>query len=224
MIDAVMSLETDANGPAELVELPPPPRLTIREIADESLLIDALLEQAAGELTPELEQRLDQLGEAILNNTDGINAYLDGLEADAAVQREEEKRLAEKRRKLQARADRFDRFVHDQMVRMNRRSLPGRFSALDIVNNPPKLVITDRALLPAHYITTEHVPATVVETVHEDTIKADLMAREKAIAAQHKVIAQAEKKGLPAPTFDPASLPPDVPGAMLVRATRLRRG
>lgn len=219
--------EAPAPDPAVLEaienpELPEPPRLSLRDIATESLTIDALLAQAEGELTPALEARLNELGELLARKTDGVVAYLEGLSADADVLSAEEKRLAARRKTLENRVKRFERFVHDQMVRMKRLSIAGDFSKLDIVNNPVKLKIVDEKQIPETFIHTEIIPAQTVRTILDETIKAQLVAREKALAARDKIIAKAIAKQLPVPTFNDAELPQDVPGATLERATRLR--
>jgi hypothetical protein len=211
----------DADALAD-IRLPEPPRLTLRDIATESLIIDALLEQAQGELTPELEARMDRLSEVIMRKGDGVAAYIEGLEADAKVLKAEEDRLAVRRKALNNRAARFELFVKNQMIRMNRLSIEGDFKSLDVVNNPPKLELIDKTQLPPQFVRKEEIPATTVTVVLEDEIKAALMAREKALAAREKVIKAAEKKKLPTPTFNDDELPPDVPGAQLTRGTRLR--
>lgn len=202
--------------------LPEPPRLSLRDIATESLTIDALLAQADGELTPELEARLNDLGDLLARKSDGVVAYIEGLEADAEVLSVEEKRLAARRKSLDNRVKRFKRFVHDQMVRMKRLTIAGDFNKLDIVNNPPKLKIVDEKKIPEEFVHTEIIPAQTVRTILDETIKARLMDREKALAARDKIIAKAIAKKLPMPTFDDAELPQDVPGAVLERETRLR--
>jgi hypothetical protein len=138
------------------------------------------------------------------------------------VLKAEEQRIAARLKTLEHRSERFERFVHDQMVRMNRLSITGEFRNLDVVKNPAKLRITDRTLIPGKFVHIELVPATTVETVLEDEIKATLLGREKALAARDKVIASATKKGVPVPSFEDADLPADIPGAVIEWATRLR--
>ena len=226
LLDDWNESDSDAVAAASIddLDLPEPPRLTLRDIATESLMIDALLVRAEGELTPELETRLNQLAELLTRKTDGVVAYIEGLCADADVIVTEEKRLAVRRKALNSRAERFERFVKDQMIRMDRRSLAGEYSKLDVVFNPPKLTIYDEKLIPDRFIRRELVPETTVVTILDDAIKAALMAREKALAARAKVMANTIKKQQPAPLFSDTDLPDDVPGAALERGTRLRIG
>lgn len=207
---------------AEL-ELPEAPRLTLRDIANESLLIDALINQADGELTPELEQRLNTLlNESILHKTDGTVAYLNGMLAEAKHIRAEEVRLAAKRHNFEKRFDRYVSYIKTQMERMERLVIDGEFNQLAVVNNPAKLEVFDEALVPDEYKSTETIPEQKVTTVRTDEIKRALQNREKALADRDKLVVRAEKKGLPVPQFNEDELPPDVPGAKLVRSTRLR--
>lgn len=219
------SLASEAAIDAKLaeLELPEAPRLTLRDIANESLLIDALINQADGELTPELEQRLEALvNDSLLRKTDGTVAYLNGMLAEAKHIRAEEVRLAARRHGFEKRFERYVSYIKTQMERMDRLVIDGEFNQLAVVNNPAKLEVFDEALVPKEYKTTETIPEKIVTTVREDDVKRALQNREKALAERDKLIARAEKKGLPVPQFNEADLPQDVPGAKLVRGTRLR--
>lgn len=220
---AALASEAAIDAKLAELELPEAPRLTLRDIANESLLIDALINQADGELTPELEQRLNTLlDDSILHKTDGTVAYLNGMLAEGKHIRAEEVRLASRRHNFEKRFDRYVLYIKTQMERMGRLVIDGEFNQLAVVNNPAKLEVFDESLVPEAYKTTETIPEQKVTTVREDDIKRALQNREKALAERDKLILRAEKKGLPVPQFNEADLPQDVPGAKLVRGTRLR--
>lgn len=152
--------------------LPPRPRNTLRELAYEATIIDAVLEARGGELTPELEARLDAVNAALLRKTDGVRDYLYALDADVSVLKAEEKRLADRRRSLEGRLARFERHVLSVMQRANMTDLAGQFGVVKRKLNPPSVEIVDAALVPSQYRT-----ETTVVTIDKNAIKSALKAK-----------------------------------------------
>lgn len=198
------------------------PTWTLRELAYEARQIDAILTATDGELTPELEERLDAATTALSKKPDGIRDYLFALESTAKTIREEEKRLAERRRIFEAREERFRKYVISMLQLMERDELMGTYGELKLRNNPPKLVIDDRAQVPAKFVTT--VTPVAYDVVDEDAMKAELVAHEKAYAKWEKDVAKlmkaAEKAGVAEVPLPPAPLPPQL-GAHLTRGVSL---
>ena len=151
--------------------LPPKPRNTLRELVQEVLIIDAVLAATGGELTPELEAKLDAVNAALAKKADGVRDYLAALEADAQVLKSEEQRLAARRKALEARTARFERYVLTLMQRMDTKELAGQFGSIKRKLNPPAVEVVNAALLPSQYR-----PETVVVNIDNTGIK-------KAIAA-----------------------------------------
>jgi hypothetical protein len=70
---------------------------TLYELADARDLLDRLIEEQDGELTPELEQALDDLGDTARGKIERVALYIKEREGDMLAIHEEEKRLQKRR-------------------------------------------------------------------------------------------------------------------------------
>ncbi len=125
------------------------PRNTLRDIAFEAQLIDAILTETGGELSPEMELRLDDVNNRLMTKADGVRDYLSALDADAKFIKEEETRLADVRKRIENRAANFKQYVLTLMQRMNRPKLQGQYGTKLAVtkNSSSALEIIDASLI-----------------------------------------------------------------------------
>ncbi len=170
-----------------------PRRASLRELADEALMIDAILEAAEGDLTPELEARLDALTEDLTLKADGIGDWRETLQAEVnrfALEKNrfkaETDRLAAIEKSAQARLARFDERTKQTMQRMGRLKLEGDVWTITVQSNPPKLIVDNADAVPASYVITE-----TVKSVDTAALKEELIARKKADEALEKVLKKA---------------------------------
>lgn len=157
--------------PLDLPEDFQPPRLSLRALAFEALLIDATLEQTEGELTPELEQRLDTLGVALMLKADGVGDYLDALNAEVAVFKAEEQRLAERRKSIEKRAANFKQYVLTLMQRMDRPKIEGTYRKLAVNKTAGTVEVLNLDALPSRMKRTE-----VIVSPEKNVIKDEMKA------------------------------------------------
>lgn len=184
------------------------PSFTLRGLMDILLTIDAVLTACEGEMSPELEAYQDRTFELIAPKTDAIHDYLTALQAEAEFLKAEEKRIGARRKAFEGRYARFKEYVRYQMLRRGADTeLRGQYVTAWLKNHPPSLKITDADKVPASY--KREVITTEIDTAR---LKADLVAREKAVAALQKM----------SKTINPPELPPEIPGAHLTRDVSLQ--
>lgn len=111
--------------------------LTLRELAEEAVALDAILAEHDGELTPELEPVLDDLAARLAAKADDFGAYLRDLEARAEVIAEEQARLKDRRAALDERAQWLKRAGAAALERMGSKKVQGAFFTLALQANPP---------------------------------------------------------------------------------------
>lgn len=215
--DEEAAIEAAVN---ELLTTAAQPKATLRDLMFDALRLDAILSMNGGELTPELEPIADRIAAKLLSKVDGTVDYLDTLDQYAARLRAEEVRLQKIRQQVAARVERYEHYLLRCMEMRQHDKLAGDFHELAVRLNPPKLVLSDTAVIPETYRSTEVIPEQRIEHIDEDRIKADLLAREKALAAVEKAKVKMAKAKVVDATID-IDVPDDVPGARLERATRL---
>lgn len=151
-------LGADATGlPALALQVfttvPPlqPPR-TFRELMIEAFRLDELLTARDGEILPEEEPLAEALAAGILKKVDGCGDYLEGLQREIDAFKDEEERLAARRKALTARRERFVRYLHHTMTALNVPKAEGSLYALVVRKNPPSVVVDDEDALPAKFL------------------------------------------------------------------------
>ncbi len=206
------------------------PRFSLRDLADESIEIDILLTAADGELTPELEARLDVLMERLTRKADGIGDYRQAVLLEIDGVKTEEKRLAERRRKQEAACDRWQRRTMDYMKRMGREKIAGDYWTARVQPNPPKLIVhAPESEVPAPYRTEK---TEVVVSVDTAAMKKDLVTYEKDLAAWENAMEIHPERAAAALAADGTILPEPVRPtrpvaeavAVLTRDSSLRLG
>jgi hypothetical protein len=119
--------------------------------------IEAMIEEAEGELTPETEALLTQHEAEFERKAEWIALMIREALADAASVKAEEDRVAEllgnRRRAFERRADGLKRYLHDCMTAMSRHKIKGELVSLGIQrNSAPSLTVgVDPQLLPKRF-------------------------------------------------------------------------
>lgn len=102
----------------------------------------------------ELEDTLESIVDAFEDKVENIAKVMKSVEGEADIIREEEKRLAERRRALEAQASRLKTYVEDNMKSSGIDKVKGRFFSLSLQKNPPSVEIINESLIPTDYIKT----------------------------------------------------------------------
>lgn len=160
--DGVLAVEVERRA----LEFYDRPRLSLRDLAYEAMVIDAILTETEGELSPLLEERCDRLAVELMKKADGIADYTDALSAEIATFKAEEKRLADIRKTFEARLARFRDYVKTMLLRMGTKRLDGQFGrTIRIARTKGSLVIERPELIPDECKKTEVVVSVVNDLV-----------------------------------------------------------
>jgi len=131
------------------------PSLHLYELAEEAVAFDELLSMDDGEWTAEAEMLATELAAKLTAKADAFGGYLRGLETQAEAIKEEEARLAARRRAVQNKAERLKRYGLAALQLAGRPRLDGDLFTLAVQNNPPSVAITVGVdALPAQYVRT----------------------------------------------------------------------
>lgn len=120
--------------------------LTLRDLADEALALDQLIAMDDGEWTDEHEHLANELTEKLLRKTDSFANYLTDLSQRAEILRAEEKRLAERRRRIERDCERLENYAQLAMARMQTAKLVGTTHTIAVRMNPPAVKVNEDEL------------------------------------------------------------------------------
>lgn len=111
------------------------------------------------ELLENEEVEADLLQSAFLQNQDDIKdkaenycKIIKSLEADVSAFKEEEKRIANKRKSLENRIAMLKANLYEAMKATEQSKIKGKLFTLNIQKNPPSLNVSDIGLLPKEFI------------------------------------------------------------------------
>lgn len=134
------------------------------EIADARQILDRRLEEAEGVLTPELEAELDALDQSADEKIERVALYLREQQLAADLVKQEEDRLALRRRAHLTIVDSLKGYLLTQMQRLEKDKVRGKLLTVAVQANPPKVVgDIDAAALATYHGTgatwVKHIPA-----------------------------------------------------------------
>jgi hypothetical protein len=152
--------------------------LTLYELAEERIALDDILAMDEGEVTPEAEALADELVGRMALKADAFGGFVRELEASAAAIREEETRLAARRKSVEGKVTWLKAKALFALQAMDRPRVEGSLFTLAIQNNPPSVRVD---VLPAN------LPAAFVRTVPA-TLEVDRVALGKALKAGEAIV------------------------------------
>lgn len=129
-------------------------------IAQEANEITRLIIQSGGELSPELEARLDLNGAKLMAKVDAYVAIEDELAAQEALWKARAQAVAEMAKRFGSNRERLRERVKLAMAQLGTTEVQGEFHRYKLSVLKPKLVIVDEAALPKEFqiIITTHAP------------------------------------------------------------------
>lgn len=116
-----------------------------------------LLEMAEEMDTDAIVDTLEALQEAIEDKAENIAKLVKNLEADVKIIKEEEQRLAERRRAIEAKIERLKAYLQEQLETAGIEKVKRPTITVAIQANPPSVDIIDETLIPADFFI--HQPA-----------------------------------------------------------------
>ena len=113
------------------------------------------IQDAEGEVAPELLARIEAIGGAFDEKADACAAAVRTLEATEEAAKKEQDRLAAYRKTLTSHADWLRAYLLDQMVRFGRVRIEGPRFRLSVANCPPSVDVQDEAAVPRTWFITQ---------------------------------------------------------------------
>lgn len=111
-----------------------------------------LLEMAEEMESDALVDTLQALEDAIEEKAENIAKLVKNLEADAKIIKEEEQRLAERRRAIEAKVERLKTYLQEQLEVAGLQKVKRPTITVAIQNNPPSVEIADEKLIPSEFM------------------------------------------------------------------------
>lgn len=111
-----------------------------------------LLEIAEEIESDALVDTLEALQDAIEDKAENIAKFIRNLEADAKIIREEEQRLAERRRAIEAKVDKLKMYLQEQLEIAGLQKVKRPTITVAIQANPPSVDVIDETLIPADFL------------------------------------------------------------------------
>lgn len=102
-------------------------------------ILDQFLSEAEGEETPEIADLFAQLNGEIERKVEDTALWIKEKEAEAAALKQEEQRLAARRRALENRAERTKHYLELQLEQLGRDKVHGLIVDVALQTNPPSV-------------------------------------------------------------------------------------
>lgn len=125
-------------------------KLSIYDIANK--FIELFEKAQEGELTEqEVQEQGNELALVLKNKGTSIIAYARNTESLIEAMKIEEKRIADNRKNLENRLEKFKDYVKDNMQRLDIIKLESELGTLLVSKNPASVEILDESLIPSEY-------------------------------------------------------------------------
>lgn len=98
-----------------------------------------------------LEDTLESINLAIEDKLENIAKVIKNLEAEAKAFREEEKRLADRRRSIENNIKRLKGYAEEALKVTGNRKLKAGLFTFSIQKNPPSIIVEDEKLIPKRF-------------------------------------------------------------------------
>jgi predicted nuclease with TOPRIM domain len=111
-----------------------------------------LMELAEEMESDALVDTLESLQDEIEEKAENIAKFIKNLEADAKIIKEEEQRLAERRRSIENKVTRLKEYLQEQLEVAGLQKVKRPTITVAIQNNPPSVEIADEKLIPSEFM------------------------------------------------------------------------
>lgn len=109
--------------------------MKLYEIPAEIRLIEDMIAEAEGVITPETEARLEQLELEFRKKAEYLALLIREAQTEVEAYKIEETRLKERRQAAENRADRMKAYLHAQMTAMGETKIHGKLATVSVVGN-----------------------------------------------------------------------------------------
>ena len=127
--------------------------VSLFRLASELEAIAHDLRVSEGELTPELEAKLDACNLAMKDKCEGLIKWTISLEGKQDAIEKEIARLTKMKTSVANLHDRLQEYVHTSMIRADIQKIELPTMEISVVKNPPSLDLVNYDSVPAEYVT-----------------------------------------------------------------------
>lgn len=131
--------------------------MKLYEISTELKKIDDQLITNEGEITPELETRLDELNLALEQKASGLRKWLAVIDSDTTALDNEIKRLTTIKKQKENLVERLKAYIHKNMIVADLKKIETPIGTFTVAKNPPSLECVSPEMTPVEF--TEEIPA-----------------------------------------------------------------
>lgn len=143
--------------------------IALYEIADQYLQVLDKIENAENDNS--VNNLLDSIGTDLKEKATNVAMYIRNLEANAASIKEAEKQMADRRKAMEAKADRIKEYLLENMQRTGITKIECPYFKIAVRDNPESLVVDIAAQIPDEYFNQPPPPEPVLDKVR---LKKDL--------------------------------------------------
>jgi len=147
--------------------------LTLYTIADQYLQDVQKLMDMDIEDQQTFEDTLESLTGDLEVKATNVAMFLRNLEASADAIKVAEKAMADRRKSLEAKADRMRQYLLDNMLRTGISKIDCPYFALSIRKNPPSVEVINQGMIPDEYF---DIPEPLPAVLNKNRLKEDLKA------------------------------------------------
>ena len=104
-----------------------------------------------------LIEALDSIGGEFEDKANNIVRFMKSIEGDCKIIKEEEQRLANRRKSLENKSARMKQYLEDNMRLINKTKFKTPFYSFNISNNPKSIEVLDETAIPDTYKTYETI-------------------------------------------------------------------
>jgi hypothetical protein len=124
---------------------------TLMDLAAEANQLTQMLIECGGELTPELEARLDVNRELLFKKVDSYNFIMEQFEAQALLWKKRKDAMNAIQKRFESQVERLNDRIKLAMKEMGKDEIKGNLYRFKLVKSQPKLIIDDEATLPGQF-------------------------------------------------------------------------
>ena len=105
-----------------------------------------------------IEDTLEGLAGEVEEKATNVAMLVRNLEATAASIRDAERKMADRRKAIESKADQIRKYLKENMQRCGITKIESPYFTLAIKKNPPSVIIDDAFMIPAEYMSTPTPP------------------------------------------------------------------
>ena len=129
--------------------------MNIAIVSEQYRILDAMLEESNGLLTPEIEQYMESINAFTVAKVFDLVSLREELDGYAKLCKEEADRFSKKSKSLAARADWWKSRIVQIMAAADRKSITNGVYNVTLTQNPLRIEIEDETAIPSSYKTAE---------------------------------------------------------------------